>query len=90
MPVYVEHHRPHNPSGLKRYSDIADAAQGISRSSHCNVATIMSDLRSRGRFIFGHDVWAIVTSREMRKRAAWAMNAADLMDNGEDVSGLPD
>lgn len=90
MAVYIEHIRPLNPSGLKRYDSLQAAAAGISQASHCAVGMILADLKSRGRFHHGSDGWHVVTAHGMRKRAAWAANAADLMEDGEDVSSLPD
>lgn len=90
MAVYIEHVRPLNPSGLRRYDSLQDAANGISRATHCGAGMILADLRSRGRFYYGSDGWHVVTARKMRERAVWAIRAADLMENGEDVSSLPD
>jgi hypothetical protein len=79
-----------NPSGLRRYDDLREAAAGISRSSHCSAATILADLRSRGRFYLGTDCWQVVTAQDMVERSTWALQAAARMRNDEDVSDLPD
>lgn len=90
MPVYIEHVRPYNPSGLKRYADLPDAAAGIARASHFSARAILAELRTRGSFAVGTDVWRVVTAKDMRARAVWAMNAADRMAKGDEVADLPD
>ena len=91
MPVYIEHTRPHNPSGLKMYDDLPAAAAGISRASHVGASTILADLRNRGRFYLGSGhQWTVVTAQDMLDRANWAMKAHLKMKDGDDVSDLPD
>jgi hypothetical protein len=88
MSVYIEHVRPLNPSSVRRYEDIHEAALGISRDSHVAWEAIESDLGTELGFQMSGHSWRAVTAEEMFERSTWALMLGNRIRLDMDVSDL--